>query len=73
MKKLSYFLMLVFVMSIAMTGCRDTKSNEKVENDIEEVGEDIEEGAEDAGEEVEEAAEDLEEEVEDATDDDGMN
>ena len=59
MKKLSFFLMLLFVTTISLSSCRETKSTEdKMEDGIEEVGD-----------EVEEAAEDVEEEVEDAVDD----
>ncbi len=59
MKKLTYILLFLFVSTISLNSCRDTKSTEdKMEDGMEEVGDDIEEGAEEVGDEVEDAVDD---------------
>jgi len=42
MKKLSYLFLLMFSMSIVLTGCREETSGEKAEDAVEEVADDIE-------------------------------
>jgi len=59
MKKLNIILTMLFVASLTITGCRETKS----------TGEKIEDGVEEVGDGIEDAADDVEDEVEDAVDD----
>jgi len=42
MKKLSYLFVLMFSMSILLSGCREESKEEKVEDAIEDVADDIE-------------------------------
>lgn len=59
MKKLMYILLVVFVTSFALNGCRETKSTEeKIEDGVEEIADDVEDAAEDVEEEVEDAVDD---------------
>jgi len=59
MKKLMYMLLIVFVTSFALNGCRETKSTEeKIEDGVEEVADDIEDGAEEVADEIEDAVDD---------------
>lgn len=58
MKKLVYALLFVFVTTMAFSSCRETKTENEVEDGIEEVGEDIEDGAEEVGDEMEDAVDD---------------
>ncbi|WP_452220820.1 hypothetical protein [Lacinutrix salivirga] len=48
MKKLAYTFILLFSLSIVLTGCRDEKSTgEKVEDAVEDVADDVEDAADD--------------------------
>ena len=59
MKKLVLKMVMLFALSTVFIGCRETKTNEeKVEDSIEQVGDDLEEGVEE-----------IEDEIDDATDD----
>ncbi|NJB69815.1 hypothetical protein GGR42_000277 [Saonia flava] len=59
MKKLLLSIITIFALSTVIMGCRDPKTTEeKVEDGIEEVGDDLEEGVEE-----------IEDEIDDATDD----
>jgi predicted small secreted protein len=58
MRKITYLFVILFVVAISVTGCREKSTSEKIEDGIEEVGEDIEEGTEE-----------IEDEIDDATDD----
>jgi len=62
MKKL-FLLFAVATMSLSIYSCRET-TEEKMEEDVEQVGEDIENEMEEAGNEIEEAGEDMENEME---------
>ncbi len=42
MKKLSYLFLLMFSMSIVLTGCREESTGEKVEDAVEDVADDVE-------------------------------
>lgn len=55
MKKVAYILMLLFITSISLTGCREKTPGEKVEDGVEEIGDDIEEGAEEVEDEIDDA------------------
>lgn len=63
MKKLIIAFVLLFTVSTAFTSCRDQKSpEEKIEEAMDEVGDEIENAADD----VKDAAEDLKDEIEEA-------
>ncbi len=60
-KSLIYTLFLVFfTLSLStLTSCREEKSTqEKVEDTLDEVGDDIEEGVEEVGDEIDDATDD---------------
>ena len=59
MRKLVYTLLIVFVTSFALNGCRETKSTEdKIEDGVEEVADDVEDAADEVADEVEDAVDD---------------
>lgn len=62
MKKLS-LLLLAAVFSLSIYSCRET-TEERTEENFEEVGNDIEESAEEVGNDIEGAAEEVETEFE---------
>ncbi len=62
MKKL-FLGLFVAAFTLSIYSCRETTEN-NMENDLEEVGEDMESGLEEAGDELEEAGENIEEEFE---------
>ncbi|WP_299248060.1 hypothetical protein [uncultured Lacinutrix sp.] len=66
MKKISYLLVLMFSLSIALTGCREEKKTpeETIEEIIEDAGNEID----DASDDVQDAIEDVEEEIEEIDD-----
>ena len=42
MKKLSYLFVLMFSISLVLTGCREETTGEKIEDAVEDVADDIE-------------------------------
>ena len=66
MKKLSYLFVLMFSLSLVLTGCREENKTpeDKIEDAIEEVGEDLE----DASDDVQDAIEDVQDEIEEVED-----
>lgn len=67
MKKLAYIAVLLFTMSIAFTSCREEKKtpDEKIEETIDNMGDDVEEASDD----VKDAMEDVKDEIEEAKED----
>jgi len=55
MKKLIYTFLILFSLSIAVTGCREENKTpeEKVEETIDEIGDDLEDASDDVDEEIE--------------------
>ena len=62
MKKL-FLGLFVAAFTLSIYSCRET-TEENVENDLEQAGEDVESGLEETGEELEQAGEDVEGEFE---------
>ena len=61
MKKSFFLFMLLFAFTIAassLNSCREQSTSEKVEDSMEEAGDDIEDAADDAGDEMEDAVDD---------------
>jgi hypothetical protein len=59
MKKLMYMFLFLFVSTISLNSCRETKSTEdKMEEGVEEVGDEMEEGAEEVEDEIDDAVDD---------------
>ncbi len=61
MKKSVYFLLMIFALSFSastLNSCRDKSNSEKVEDSMDEAGDDIEDAADDVGDEVEDAVDD---------------
>lgn len=71
MKKIAYLLIFMFVVSLALPGCREKKNtDEKIEVHVDDNDGELEEAAEEVEEEINEAAEEIQEEME-GTDDQG--
>ncbi|WP_054850958.1 hypothetical protein [Olleya sp. ITB9] len=66
MKKLLYTFLILFSLSLVVTGCREEKSTEET---VEKAIDDVEDGLEDASDEVEEAMDDVEDNIDDTVDD----
>lgn len=69
MKKIAYFIAVLFIMGTAatsFTSCRD--ENKSTSEKVEDVADDIEDGVEDAGDAIEDGAEDAGDAIEDAVD-----
>ncbi len=65
-KSLTIFLVTVLsLFFLSLSGCREKTTGEKIEDGVEEVGDELE----DAGEEVEDGVEEIKDEAEDAVDD----
>ena len=58
MKKTVYMLLFTVMTIMATTSCREQTTKEKVEDSIEEVGDDLEEGVEEIGDEIDDATDD---------------
>lgn len=58
MKKAVYMLLFTVMTIMAATSCREKTTKEKVEDGIEEVGDDLEEGVEEIGDEIDDATDD---------------
>ncbi len=58
MKKTLYIFLFAFTAIITLSNCREKTTKEKIEDHVEQVGDDIEEGVEE-----------IEDEIDDATDD----
>jgi len=61
MKKSVYFLLMLFAVSLSastLNSCREKTTSEKVEDSMDEAGDDIEDAADDVGDEVEDAVDD---------------
>ncbi len=68
MKRLSYLFLALFSLSILTTSCREQKTpDEKVEQALDDVGEELE----DASDDVKDAAEDLQDEIEEVKEENG--
>lgn len=77
MKRITYLFTLAFSMMVLFSSCRETKEErieenmeqvgEDMEREAEELGNDIERGAENVGNEIEEGAENVEREIEEET------
>ncbi len=67
MRKLKTCITTLFITLFILTSmsCREKTTSEKIEDGVEEVGEELE----DAGDELKDGAEDIKNEVEDAVDD----
>ena len=79
MKRITYLFTLAFSFMVLFSSCRETKEErieedmehvgDEIERDAEELGNDIERGAENVGNEIEEGAENVEREVHEETHD----
>tara|TARA_R110002167_G_scaffold33327_12_gene107093 strand:+ start:2844 stop:3026 length:183 start_codon:yes stop_codon:yes gene_type:complete len=58
MKKSAYMFLFTFMTIIAASSCREKTTSEKIEDGVEEVGDDIEEGVEEIGDEIDDATDD---------------
>ena len=60
-KSVYHLFMLLFVFTISatsLTSCREKTTSEKVEDSMEDAGDDIEDAADDVGDEIEDAVDD---------------
>ncbi len=79
MKRLAYIFSLTFSLMVLFSSCRETKEErmeenmervgEDIERDVEELGNDIERGAKKVGNDIERGAEEVEREIEEETHD----
>ncbi len=58
MKKSAYIILFAFMTIISASSCREKTTKEKIEDGVEEVGDDIEEGVEEVGDEIDDATDD---------------
>ncbi len=61
MKKSVYLILMLFAVSFSastLNSCREKTTSEKVEDSMDEAGDDIEDAADDVGDEIEDAVDD---------------
>lgn len=51
----TFFALFISLSTLTFTSCREESTSEKVEDSVDEMGDDIEEGVEEAGDEIEDA------------------
>ncbi|QWX83869.1 hypothetical protein H0I23_15675 [Cellulophaga sp. HaHaR_3_176] len=51
----TFFALFISLSTLTFTSCREQTTSEKVEDSVEDMGDDIEDGLEDAGDEIEDA------------------